>query len=88
MLSSRSERLDRDVPRTVADLRPGQRADVAGIRGDDLFRRRLLDLGVLPGTLVEALMTGPAGDPIAVRVRGTTLALRVSDARRIQIRSG
>jgi DtxR family Mn-dependent transcriptional regulator len=39
-------------------------------------RRRLLDLGLTPGTRVEAALRNPFGEPRAFRVRGTTIALR------------
>ena len=43
-----------------------------------LARRRWLDLGLVPGTRVEAIRCSPAGDPVMYRVRGTLLALRQS----------
>ncbi len=65
----------------------GERAQVLGFsrfcRG--MERRRLLDLGLLPGTLVEAKMTSPSGDPIAYRVRGAVIALRRSQAEQIRV---
>jgi len=39
-------------------------------------RRRLLDLGFVPGTTIEVEMVSPGGDPTAYRVRGTLIALR------------
>ena len=48
-------------------------------------RRRFLDLGILPGTAVEAELVSPGGDPTAYRVRGTLLALRAEQAQNIHI---
>jgi DtxR family Mn-dependent transcriptional regulator len=53
------------------------------IRGAE--RRRLLDLGVLPGTLVEAELPSPVGDPVAYRIRDTLIALRREQARCIRV---
>jgi DtxR family Mn-dependent transcriptional regulator len=53
------------------------------IRGAE--RRRLLDLGVLPGTLVEVELPSPMGDPIAYRIRDTLIALRREQARCIRV---
>lgn len=68
-------------------LRPGQQAKVLALspacRGPE--RRRLLDLGFVPGTRVEVEMTSPLRDPIAYRVRGSVVALRSEQARLIQI---
>lgn len=49
-------------------------------------RRRLLDLGVLPGTPIRAEFRSPSGDPMAYRVRGALIALRRPQARGIYIR--
>jgi Fe2+ transport system protein FeoA len=43
-------------------------------------RRRLLDLGFVPGTLIEAEISSAMGDPIAYRVRGALIALRREQA--------
>lgn len=68
-------------------LQPGQRARVAALspacRGQE--RRRLLDLGFVPGTPVEIEMSSPLRDPIAYRVRGSVIALRSEQARLIRI---
>ena len=68
--------------RTLADVRPGDSAVVVGIshacRGP--ARRRLLDLGVVPGTLVRAELRSAAGDPVAYDVRGALIALRREQA--------
>lgn len=73
---------------TLASLPPGQSAEVTGIaaacRG--IARRRLLDLGILPGSTVRAEMRSPGGDPTAYRVRGALVALRREQADLIQIR--
>jgi DtxR family Mn-dependent transcriptional regulator len=68
-------------------LRPGQQAIVAAIapacRGAE--RRRFLDLGILPGTQIEAALASPSGNPIAYRIRGSLIALRHDQADHIQI---
>lgn len=46
-------------------------------------RRRLLDLGLVPGAEVRAEMTSPLGDPTAYRVLGTLVVLRRAQAREI-----
>jgi DtxR family Mn-dependent transcriptional regulator len=49
-------------------------------------RRRLMDLGVVPGTRIEAVMRSPSGDPTAYRLRGTLIAIRRQQAEKIRIR--
>jgi DtxR family Mn-dependent transcriptional regulator len=72
---------------TLASLLPGESGRVLqfapSCRG--LQRRRLMDLGVLPGTDILAEMTSAGGDPTAYRVRGSLVALREDQARQIQI---
>ena len=53
------------------------------IRGAE--RRRLMDLGILPGTVISAEMESAAGDPIAYRVRGALIALRKDQAALISV---
>lgn len=67
---------------TLADLAPGEEARVTGLsvacRGPQ--RRRLLDLGVVPGTVVRAEMSSATGDPVAYLIRGALVALRREQA--------
>jgi DtxR family transcriptional regulator, Mn-dependent transcriptional regulator len=71
----------------LSALAQGQIAEVIGIskecRGAN--RRRLLDLGILPGTSIEVDLKSPMRDPIAYRVRNTSIALRNSLADQILI---
>jgi Fe2+ transport system protein FeoA len=48
-------------------------------------RRRMMDLGILPGTRIEVELISPLGDPVAYRVRGAVIALRRSQAQQVQI---
>ncbi|MCG3126100.1 MAG: hypothetical protein CHACPFDD_00929 [Phycisphaerae bacterium] len=74
----------------LSGLKLGERTRVVGLsracRGPE--RRRLLDLGFVPGTLVEVDMVSPAGDPTAYRVRGSVVALRREQANLIRVNSG
>jgi DtxR family Mn-dependent transcriptional regulator len=78
------------APLRLSDLAVGQCATVVeisrSIRGAP--RRRLLDLGVLPGTLVTATLRSPSGDPTAYRIRGATIALRSDQADFIEVAPG
>lgn len=69
------------------ELAPGRRGRVLGLtaacRGAE--RRRLLDLGFVPGSVVEAELVSPAGDPTAYHVRGALVALRREQARFVRI---
>ena len=71
----------------LSSLQPGQTSRVIRlshrIRGAE--RRRLMDLGVLPGTQVTNEMSSMAGDPSAYRIRDAVIAFRKSQADLIYI---
>ena len=71
----------------LSQLEVGEQADVVGFlpmcRGPE--RRRLMDLGLIPGTTVAAEIRSPAGDPTGYRIRGAVIALRSVQADQIQI---
>ena len=70
---------------TLNMLRVGQRALVEEIEAEPAMRRRLLDLGLIPGTRVTCIAKSPAGDPAAYLIRGAVIALRGKDAAGIQV---
>ena len=69
-------------------LSPGEQAEVLALapslRGAE--RRRMMDLGVLPGTLISAEYISAGGDPVAYRIRGALIALRSEQAGQIIVR--
>lgn len=58
----------------------GKKARVKELTSDTTSRRRLLDLGLISNTEVEALQKSPSGDPTAYYIRGAVIALRSEDA--------
>jgi Fe2+ transport system protein FeoA len=64
---------------------PGTTVTVVTIDGERAFRRRLMELGVLPGTRVDVVRIAPLGDPIELRIRGCLLSIRHDDACRIRV---
>ena len=73
------------MPRTLADLAPGERARVARVSGDDGLHLRLLEMGFVPGTLVQVIKRAPFGDPLELRLRGGHTSLRRAEAARIEV---
>lgn len=75
-------------PDSLATLQVGERAEVLRLspacRGQQ--RRRLMDLGIVPGTVISVEMRSPAGDPRAYNIRGATIALRKNQAELIHVR--
>jgi Fe2+ transport system protein FeoA len=67
-------------------LSPREKGTVIFIRGNCRgLRRRLLDMGIIPGTQLEMCKRAPMGDPIEVILRGYYLTLRIDEARRIEL---
>ncbi len=72
----------------LSDLRPGDDAEIVRIEPEirGFTRRRLLDLGLTSKARVTVHLTNAFGDPMAFRVRGTTIALRREEASKIRVR--
>jgi ferrous iron transport protein A len=83
---------DRQLPATppalehLSELAPGCDAVVHSVDAGGPIGRRLLDLGLLPGTPVRALRRAPLGDPAVFELRGYRLCLRSSESSRIRLR--
>jgi DtxR family Mn-dependent transcriptional regulator len=73
--------------KALSSLKIGEHGTILGIakalRGQQ--RRRLMDLGIVPGTKIEAELESLTGDPVAYRVRGTTVALRKQQTDKIYL---
>lgn len=71
----------------LSSLKIGEQAEVMGIspncRGQQ--RRRLMDLGIVPGSNVSAIMKSASGDPVGYRVMGTTIGIRKQHADQVFI---
>jgi Fe2+ transport system protein FeoA len=65
---------------TLAHARVGERFTVERVGGERAFRRRLMELGLVPGTEVEMIGVAPLGDPLELLVRGCSLSIRRGEA--------
>ena len=78
-----------EPPQSLSSLKMGEEGEVLGIsracRGPQ--RRRLMDLGIVPGTVISMVMTSAGGDPTAYNIRGAMIALREDQADFIHIQS-
>jgi ferrous iron transport protein A len=66
--------------RLLRDLSPGQSARLAQIGGDRSFRRRLMEMGFLPGTVVRLVRRVDVADLLELEIRGSRISLRRSEA--------
>jgi Fe2+ transport system protein FeoA len=58
---------------------------VRGVDGARAFRRRLLEMGLVPGTPVRVVTIAPLGDPLQIEVRGGQWSIRRAEAAQIAI---
>jgi Fe2+ transport system protein FeoA len=70
----------------LAEVAIGTVVVVEEVGGERSFRRRLMELGLLPGTRVEVKGVAPLGDPLELLVRGSSLSIRRAEARLIGVR--
>lgn len=68
---------------TLSNLKVGNKALVKELLSINSIRRRLQDIGLIEGTIVECLQKSPSGDPIAYLIRGTVIALRSEESANI-----
>ena len=66
-------------------LTSGQKGTVSKIIGSGVVQRRLLDMGITPGTSIKLEKFAPLGDPMEVRTKGFNLSLRKNEAQNIEI---
>ena len=80
------EQQQSNSPRTLQELAPGQSGMILSVGNQSgAVKRRLVDMGLTPGTTVKVTKVAPLGDPIELRVRGYSLSLRKEDARNIEV---
>lgn len=70
---------------TLRDLKPGDQGRVVSLGEKGPLRRRIMEMGVTPGTPIRVVKVAPLGDPIEVNLRGYELSLRKDQAMRIVV---
>lgn len=69
----------------LTSLPVGAVATVSEIRIPPENRSRIMEMGLLVGTLVELVRFAPLGDPVEIKVRGYHLTLRKHEAEQIYV---
>ncbi len=69
----------------LSHMKPGQRCIVKRIQSSRVLARRLVEMGVTRGTVVDIESPGPFGDPMKVKVKGYHLSLRQDEAACIEV---
>ncbi|WP_130871100.1 ferrous iron transport protein B [Intestinimonas massiliensis (ex Afouda et al. 2020)] len=75
--------------RTLEELQPGEHGTILQVGNESgPVKRRLVDMGLTPGTVVTVRKVAPFGDPLELNLRGYELSLRKADAAQILIATG
>jgi len=69
----------------LTQLPVGKSAKIFSLNAQGRVRRRLLDLGFIPGARVENVRCSPSGNPTAYLIKGTVIALRQEEADKLII---
>ena len=67
------------------ELEPGSRCVVRGVDGAHTTVRRLMELGLVPGTPMVLVRQAPLGDPYEIQIRGVHLSIRRSEAEQVYV---
>ncbi len=73
-------------PETLGELPVGARAVVERLTHERPLARRLMEMGLLPGTAVRVVRRAPLGDPMEIELRCYRLSIRREDATRVAVR--
>lgn len=70
---------------TLKDAKPGTTVQVVKISGENVLKRRIMDMGITKGIPIFVRKVAPLGDPVEITVRGYELSVRKEDAQIIEV---
>ena len=70
---------------TIKTASPGSRVIVQKLQGQGEVKRRLMDMGIIPGTVIQVQKVAPLGDPVEIKFKGYNLSLRWNEAETIVV---
>ncbi|MDD2585859.1 MAG: FeoA family protein [Syntrophomonadaceae bacterium] len=73
--------------KTLIELKPGEKARVKRVTAQGTIRRRIVDMGLVPGTEIEMERYAPLGDPVELKLNDYHLSLRKAEADTIILES-
>lgn len=75
----------REEAMKLSELKEKEKGRIKAIRGERGLKKRLQDMGIVAGEIVEVVKIAPLGDPIDICVKGYSLSLRKSEAENIEV---
>lgn len=73
------------MAKSLAEIPLGSSARIVSVDGPRAFRRRLLEMGLVPGVDVRVVTIAPLGDPLRIEVRGGQWSIRRAEAAEITV---
>jgi Fe2+ transport system protein FeoA len=70
----------------LSELKVGEMGKIISIENNGVLKRRMMDMGVLPGELIVIEKIAPLGDPIDVKIKGYQLSFRKNEASLINVK--
>ncbi|MDC7242472.1 MAG: ferrous iron transport protein A [Sphaerochaetaceae bacterium] len=70
---------------TLDKARTDSQVEIVKVNGEKATKRRLLELGILPGTEIRVNKVAPLGDPIELTVKNSQITIRKKDAANVVI---
>ena len=71
--------------KSLNDLKLGKSGKVIKNEANDNIRRRLLDIGLVRGSIIRPVLISPGGDMVAYQIKGAIVAIRKSDTEKIMV---
>ena len=69
----------------LSEMKVGEEGKISRVGGSGQAHRRILDMGVIPQTMVKVERVAPMGDPIWIRLKGYNLSLRKEEAANVYV---
>jgi Fe2+ transport system protein FeoA len=70
---------------SLSQIKPGATVKVIKVSAPGNLQRRILALGIIPGSVMEVIKVAPLGDPIEVKLRSSNLMIRKEEAQNISV---
>lgn len=73
------------INKSLNELKPGEKGVVKALLLEESMKRRLQDIGLIMNSNVVGIGTSPLGNPSAYLIKGTVIAIRNEDSKKIQV---
>lgn len=72
---------------SLLQVPPRKTVIVEQVEGERSFRRRIMEMGLVPGTAVRVVAVAPLGDPLTLELRASRISIRKKEAEQVRVRA-